>query len=220
MFIGHFAVAFAAKKATPKISLGTLFLATLLLDLFCLAFLILGIEHVEYQPGNTAVTPIAFVHYPFSHSLLAAIIWATLFSLIYKKWQQGSAECVWLWLVVMSHWILDVISHGPDLALFPGGPIRLGLGLWNSLFATMAVEILSFFLAVGLYLKMTRATTAKKMGTYGLWAMVVVLFVMYIAILFALPPPNTLLLFIAWIGQIVLVLWTFKIDRSRQLIQG
>lgn len=220
MFIGHFAVAFVAKKATPKVSLGTLFLATLLLDLFCLAFLVLGIEHVEYQPGNTAVTPIAFVHYPFSHSLLAAIIWATLFSLIYKKWQQGSAECVWLWLVVMSHWILDVISHGPDLALFPGDPIRMGLGLWNSLIATMIVEILFFLLSLVVYLRMTRPTMGKKMGTYGLWAMIAAIFIMYIAILFALPPPNTPLLSVAWIGQIILVLWAFKIDRSRQLIQG
>ena len=78
MFIGHFAVALGAKKVAPAVSLGTMFLAAQLADLLWPTFVLLGIERVEIAPGATAVTPLDFVSYPYSHSLLALALWSTL----------------------------------------------------------------------------------------------------------------------------------------------
>ncbi|MFY9821126.1 MAG: hypothetical protein WAM82_07075 [Thermoanaerobaculia bacterium] len=79
MFIGHFALGFGAKRAAPAVSLGTLFLACQFADLLWPSLLLLGIEVVKVQPGDTTVTPLAFVSYPYSHSLVALLIWGILF---------------------------------------------------------------------------------------------------------------------------------------------
>ncbi len=76
MFLGHFAAGLAAKKLTPYTSLGTLLLSAQLLDLIWPTLLLLGTERVRIAPGNTAVTPLDFVSYPWSHSLLMAVVWA------------------------------------------------------------------------------------------------------------------------------------------------
>lgn len=133
MFIGHFALGFAAKRAAPRISLGILFAAAQFADLLWPVLLVFGIEQVRIAPGNTAFTPLDFVNYPVSHSLLMLLIWGLLFGMLYKT-------PVLVGLVV-SHWILDFVTHRPDMPLYPGGP-KLGLGLWNSVPATVAVEVL------------------------------------------------------------------------------
>jgi membrane-bound metal-dependent hydrolase YbcI (DUF457 family) len=94
---------------------------------------------VRIEPGNTAFTPLNFISYPISHSLLAAIGWATLFALLYYAVKRYRAGAVLIWIGVVSHWVLDFVVHRPDLPLYPGGP-RLGLGLWNSILATVIVE--------------------------------------------------------------------------------
>src|SRR5947207_12830162 len=106
MFIGHLAVAFASKRFAPKTSVGTLIAATELLDLLWPVFVLMGWERVEIDPRNTAFTPLNFVSYPISHSLVAAAGWATLFALIYYvviRYQKGA---VLIWFGVISHWVL------------------------------------------------------------------------------------------------------------------
>src|SRR5689334_11421146 len=98
MFIGHFAVALACKKPAPGVSLGTFIMASQLPDLLWPMFLVIGVERVQIAPGDTAVTPLAFVHYPYSHSLLAVVLWATIFSISYKLIKKHSASAVWIWL--------------------------------------------------------------------------------------------------------------------------
>jgi hypothetical protein len=83
MFIGHFGVAFAAKKVAPQTSLGTLILAAQFLDFLWPLFLLLGIEQVRIAPGITRVSPLDFTDYPISHSLLMATVWAVVFSGVY-----------------------------------------------------------------------------------------------------------------------------------------
>src|SRR5712671_4244163 len=131
MFIGHYAVGFAAKRAAPNASLGPLMAAPVLLDLLWPIFLLLGWEHVRIDPGNTAFTPLAFDSYPISHSLLMAVVWAVVFVLLTRRVSTRQAS-LWIALAVVSHWVLDWITHGPDLPLLPRLGPKVGLGLWNS----------------------------------------------------------------------------------------
>ena len=132
MFIGHFGVALAAKRVAPRTSLGTLVMAAQFVDLLWPVFLLLGVERVIIAPGTTAVTPLDFIFYPFSHSLLADLGWACLFAGIYKTVKRDSRGAACLWFVLISHWLLDALSHLPDLPLYPGSSTYVGLGLWNS----------------------------------------------------------------------------------------
>jgi hypothetical protein len=136
-FIGHFALGFAAKRAAPRISLGVLFAAAQFADLLWPVLVAVGVEKVRIDPGNTAFTPLDFVSYPFSHSLLMIVIWGALCGLLYNNRI--------LFGLVISHWILDFLTHRPDMPLYPGGGPKFGLGLWNSVPATLAVEVLMYF---------------------------------------------------------------------------
>ncbi len=215
MFIGHFAVAFAAKKAAPSVSLGTLFIAVQLLDLIWPILVLAGIEHLEIAPGITAVTPLDFTHYPFSHSLLLSGVWAFVFGGIFGFVRRDYKIAAWLMLAVFSHWLLDLVSHRPDLPLYPGGDMRVGLGLWYSLPATMIVEGSLFAVAVWLYAKTTR--TKDKIGTYAFGALVAFLVIAYIGNLFGPLPPNVKTIAISALSIWLLVAWAFWIDNHRMI---
>src|SRR5689334_11117217 len=124
MFIGHFAVAFAAKRAAPTVSLGTLFIACELVDLLWPVFVLTGLEVVAITPGITAFTPLDFQHYPWSHSLLMGVVWALVFAALYRLWRGHSRMATTIiGLVVLSHWFLDLLVHRPDLPLAPGSDL-------------------------------------------------------------------------------------------------
>ena len=120
MFIGHFGVAFAARKFAPRASLGTLILAAQFLDFLWPVLLLLGIEHARIVPGATKVSPLDFTDYPISHSLLMAFVWALIFGGIYYTFRRSSKSAIVVGAAVISHWILDFIVHRPDLQLYPG----------------------------------------------------------------------------------------------------
>ena len=83
MFLGHYGVGLASKKIEPRASLGTYAMAAVFLDLLWPVFLLLGLEHVKIDPGNTVVTPLNFYDYPYSHSMLMSVVWSLLFGGIY-----------------------------------------------------------------------------------------------------------------------------------------
>ena len=214
MFLGHFGVGFGAKAAAPKTSLGTLFLAAQFIDLLWPSLLLVGLETVEIAPGITKVTPLDFTHYPITHSLVAVLVWAALFAGVYyllKRYPKGAWICG---LAVISHWVLDALTHRPDLPLVPGGAARIGLGLWNSLPATLVVELAIFAVGVGLYLRATRA--ADPIGSIALWALVGFLLLVYFGNIFGTLPPSVTAL--AWVAQAqwLLVIWAYWIDRHRR----
>jgi hypothetical protein len=213
MFIGHFGVAFAAKRAAPRVSLGSAFLAAQFLDLLWPTFLLLGLESVRIAPGATAVTPLIFEYYPISHSLLTVIGWAIAVGAAYALWRRNTRGAVVLALLVVSHWMLDAIVHVPDLPLAPGGSTLVGLGLWQSKAATLAVEIPIFIAGVWLYLKSTRPR--DKIGSYALVGLLAFLAVIYAGNLAGAPPPNVTA--IAWVGQAqwLLVAWAYWVDAHR-----
>ena len=212
MFIGHAAVALAAKPLAPRINLGLALVAVFWVDLVWPLFLLLGIEQVRIDPGNTAFTPLDFVHYPWTHSLVAALVWSALFSLLFI--QKGRTEALILGALVFSHWILDFVSHRPDLPLWPGGATMLGLGLWNSVPATMIVE--GAMLAAGVWLYSRNAPARDRVGSIAFWSLVGFLAIAYLANAFGPPPPNVSAIAITGlVSGPVLGLWAWWADRHR-----
>ena len=198
MFIGHFAVAFAAKPAAPSVSLGTLFFACQWVDLMWPLFLLAGLERVEIRPGITAFTPLDFVYYPWTHSLVMGVLWAVAFGLLYLSTRGNGKAALIVAAVLLSHWFLDLVAHRPDLPLAPGSETRWGLGLWNSIPATLLVEVSMFIAGVALYVGRTRAL--DRIGRWGLWALLVFLAAAYVGAAFGPPPPSVEA--IAWAGLI------------------
>ncbi len=187
MFIGHLALGMAAKRITPRVSLGMLLLASQWADTIWPIFVGLGIETVRIDPGNTAVTPMDFVSYPYSHSLAALVVWGLIVGVSYRM-IAGGRRTVWvLSALVISHWVLDFITHRPDMPLYPGGP-KYGLTLWNSLPGTVAVETVMYVVGIWIYVSSTRPRDA--IGRWAFPALAAFLAVIYVGNLFSAPPPS------------------------------
>lgn len=213
MFIGHFGVGLGAKKIDSKPSLGTLFFASQFIDLLWPIFLLLGIEQVIIEPGNTVFTPLNFIYYPFTHSLAGVVIWGFIFGVVYFLIKKNYKTAILLGLLVISHWILDFITHAPDLPLIPGLELKVGLGLWNSLIFTLLFEVAIFSVGLFYYLKVTKAK--NKQGNYGFWGLIIFLLVIYIMNVFGSTPPNEEA--IAWAGNLqwLFIIWAYWVDRNR-----
>ena len=212
MFLGHFAVALAAKRVAPRASLGTAVMAAQWANGIRPIFALLGLEHVEIRPGVTAVAPLDFVSYPYSHSLVADVLWAAVFAVVYGALRKDWRGALWLAALVLSHWVLDVVAHRPDMPTWPGGP-KLGAGLWNSMPATLIVEFALF--GVGVWLYRSAAIARDRMGGVLLGAFVVTLAVLYLAAVFGPPPPSEGALVITGLLGWLFVAWGYWIDRHR-----
>lgn len=213
MFIGHFALGFAAKRVVPRVSLGMLFAAAELADLLWPLLLAVGVEQVRVEPGNTPFLTLDFVSYPYSHSLLMLVVWGVVLGALYRAIAGGRRTFVALSVLVVSHWLLDFITHRPDMPLYPGGA-RFGLGLWNSVPATVAVELVMFVAGVGIYLGATRRRDA--VGSWALWGLVAFLLVGYLASIGGGAPPSITALWIsAVVGGALLIAWGWWVDRHR-----
>ena len=187
MFIGHYALALAAKRAAPRTSLGTLFVAVELADMLWPILLLLGWEHAHFEAGPNPFLVLWLDSIPISHSLLTLIAWGTLFAGLYH-WHTGYARgALVVALAVVSHWVLDFVTHRPDMPLYPGCP-KLGLGLWNSVAGTIVVEAAMFVVGVWMYRRATQARDA--VGRYGLAALLTVLVLSYVGSLLGGAPPS------------------------------
>ena len=213
MFIGHFAVALAAKKVVPRVSLGTMILSTSFIDLLWPLFLILGVEHVRIEPGSTVVTPLDFYNYPYSHSLAGVVVWSLLLGGIYFALKKERKAAMIVGLGVLSHWVLDFITHRPDLPFAPGLETVVGLGLWNSLAGTLIVEIGFFIFGVVLYLRTTKPL--DRSGSLSFWGLISFLVLVYLGNLFGPPPPESNALGFVGLAMWLLVAWGYWIDRHR-----
>jgi len=215
MFLGHFAVALGAKKAAPGTSLGTLILSAQFLDLLWPIFVLLGIEHVRIDPGNTAITPLDFYDYPLSHSLLTAVAWSVVVGGTHFLVRREARTAVVLYLVVLSHWFIDAVAHRPDLPVIPGSDLLVGLGLWNSVPATVVVELGLFIAGIALYVQ---TTTARSMaGRLGLWLFLTLLLAIWLGAVFGPPPPDTQTIAYSGLGLWLFVLAGYGVDRARSV---
>ena len=216
MFIGHYALALAAKKAAPAVSLGTLFLAVQLADLVWPVLVLAGVERFEIRPGITAFTPLDFVHYPYSHSIVALAAWGTALGVGYMIARKaGARSAILLAALVLSHWVLDFITHRPDMPLTVGDSSKVGLGLWNSIAATVALEGALFAASAWMYSRTTRAT--DRTGTWALWSLIAFLSIVYVANFMGPPPPSVAA--VAWSANALwlVVAWGYWIDRHRRM---
>jgi hypothetical protein len=216
VFIGHYAVGFAAKRYAPKASLGVLVAAPTLLDLVFPLFLLAGWERVHFVPARTPFLRLSLDYYPWSHSLVAALVWASLFALLYWALTRDRAAGVVIWLGVLSHWVLDALTHRPDMQLVPGGSALVGLGLWNSLAGTVIVEGMLFAGGLWLYARATRPR--DRIGTYALWGMAAFLVLAYVGDLLGPPPTSSRAMgIVGGAAGWLLVLWAWWIDRHRDV---
>ena len=214
MFLGHFAVGLAAKRVVPRASLGTLLAAAQLADLLWPVFLLVHAEHVLIRPGATTAAPLVFTSYPYSHSLVALAVWATLFAAGYAVARRnGWAVPLVIFGLVLSHWVLDWVMHVPDMPVTLTGPARLGLGVWRSLPLTLVLELGTFAAGAVIYL---RATSARdRVGRIGLYALLGFLLLIYLGSVFGPPPPSDRAIAWSGIGMWLLVAWGAWVDRHR-----
>jgi hypothetical protein len=215
MFIGHFAVAFATKKAVPRTSLATLIVAAQLLDLVWPILVLLGIETVRIDAAAPSpFLKLRFVHYPWSHSLLMSAIWGAAFALVYRSRAAYGRGAAAVFALVVSHWVLDWITHRPDLQLAPGVDARFGLGLWTSPAATVAVEALMFAAGLLVYARATRPR--DRAGRWGFWGFVAFLLVAYGSSLGAGAPPSPRVVAGTALVGWALIPWVAWFDRHRE----
>jgi len=218
MFIGHFGVAFGAKKASPAVSLGLLIIAAQFLDFLWPNLVLLNVEHAAITPGITKMTPLDFTDYPISHSLLMAVIWGLVFGGIFWLFRKNIKYAVVLGLCVVSHWVLDLFVHRPDLPIYPGNSPKVGFGLWNYPYIEPVIEMTIFLAGLILYLQTTVSKNA--IGKFGLW--VLVIFLVLIQFSNSLGPAPTNVIAVAWSAQImwILVLLGFWVDHNRKIRPG
>ena len=196
----------------PRIPLGWLVGASYGLDLLWPVFLLSGIEHVRVDPGNTAFTPLAFDFYPWSHSLAMAGIWGAVLAVLARVRMKSAHSGIVLGFVLVSHWVLDFITHRQDLPLWPDGP-AVGMGLWNSVGATIIVEGAFFAAAIAAYCRMF--TPLDGIGRWAFVALIAFTGTIWISGPWSPPPPNA-----AAVGAVALAMWIFPlwgawIDRHR-----
>jgi hypothetical protein len=207
MFVGHYGVSFAAKRADASIPLWVLFLAVQWLDVMWAPLVMLGIEKVRIVPGFTATNPLDLYYMPYTHSLIAAVLWSAVAAGAYRFVAGANSRAsVFVGLAVFSHWILDFIVHVPDLPLYDN-VMKVGLGLWNYPIPAFGLEATLLLVAMLLYLQSSHirrtavlafglvmlgvqayiffgpppvspdAAAATALGAYGIFALVIWLLV-------------------------------------------
>lgn len=216
MFLGHYGVAFAAKRAGPRTSLGALTFAAEFLDELWPILLLLGVEQVRIVPGVMVMSPLEFTYYPYSHSLLMAVVWGILIGGAYFLLRRYGRGAWILGALVVSHWFLDVPMHARDLPLWPAASSpKVGWGFWNSVVLTYVIEFTIYAAGISMYVRATRAR--DRIGSWGLWAYVVVLAAIFVSSN-GPPPPSAEALAWMTLGVWLFVPWAWWVDRHREVI--
>jgi hypothetical protein len=217
MFIGHLGIALAAKRVAPTVSTGVAVAAATGIDLVWPLFVLAGLERVEIDPGNTALTPLNFVQYPYTHSLLAVLGWSVLAGLLVFAVQRSWRGAAAVGALVTSHWVLDLLVHRPDLPLWPGGP-AVGLGLWNVPVVAIPLELAIFFGGVLVYAKTTRPL--DRVGRWAFGSFVALVTAIHAANLGGPPPPSAEAVAGVGLAAWILVPWAgwFDLHRRSRLV--
>ena len=213
MFVGHAAVALMGKSKAPRLSLGVYFAAAFWLDLLWPLLLIAGLEAVRIDPGNTAFTPLSFDSYPWSHSLLMVLVWSVLAAGLVVWRSRGAAAGLIVGLLVLSHWVLDAITHRPDLPLWPGASPLVGLGLWNVVVLSLILEGGLFLSGILMYVRATRPI--DRTGRLAFWGLIGLMTVIWASQPFTPPPPSAKAVAFGALVTWLLPIWAAWADRHR-----
>jgi len=216
MFLGHFGVAFGAKRVEPRVSLGGYAFAAQFLDELWPILVLAGVEHARPAPGLMAANQIDFISYPISHSLLMAVVWGVLIGALYFAIRRYRRGAIVLGLTVVSHWVLDLPMHRADLPLWPGSSIVVGLGAWRSIPLTLLLDGGTFLVGLVLYVRASRAR--DRVGSWALWALVVLLVAVFLGGTLGPPPPTVRTIAMSALSLWLVVLWMFWIDRHRVML--
>jgi membrane-bound metal-dependent hydrolase YbcI (DUF457 family) len=213
MFVGHLAVGLIAKHKAPDVNLGWFIAGVSAADLIWPILVLTGIERVRIEQGATAFTPLVFESYPWSHSFVMSVIWGLVLVAIARVAKVPASASLLLVLTVVSHWVLDFVTHAPDMPLWPGDSPKFGLALWNSIPGTYVIEGAMWVAAIALYMR-TRAAQGVKPGV-AFWSLVVVTTLMWAYSPFSPLPPNAEA--VAWFGLVgwIVVPWAALADRKR-----
>jgi len=216
MLVGHTAIALAGKRFEPKLSLGTLMAAALLADLIGFVLILLGIEHWTLKPGGSGVNAVDLDSIAWSHGLVPDLLWAGVLAGAYFLWRHQVRAAWILFAAILSHWILDFVSHKPDMPLAPGISARYGLGLWTSLPATLLIEGGLWLAALVVYVRATRAS--NRAGIYAFWPVIAFMTLAWISNFTA--PPAAGSMTTAAVAALtfftLLVAWAYWMDRVRK----
>jgi hypothetical protein len=169
MFVGHYSVAFAIKSDENRIPLWVLFVAVQFLDYIWATLVLLGIEKLRVIKGFTAGSMLDSYYHPYSHSLVAALIWSAFAALVYKKFWQAKASnwaALLVALAVFSHWILDLIAHPRDLPIYDN-TWKVGFGLWNFRGLEFGLEVALLAGGIVLYLARNAISATRKKAVIG-----------------------------------------------------
>ena len=211
LFTGHYSVSFAAKSAEKRIPLWLLFVAVQFIDVLWSIFVLLGIEKVRIVPGITASNALDLYYMPYTHSLLSVLCWSALTYAVcqFVPSLRGRRIRLILSAAVFSHWILDLIVHRPDLALYDSVG-KMGFGLWNYRGAAFALEMAVLFGGAAMLYR----TVAHRGRLIG--------FVIFLAALqvfgtffFPPPPSDHAAAMTALVSYIVLALVAWWVERGR-----
>jgi hypothetical protein len=217
MFIGHFGLSLAAKKVAPKVSLGTLFIATQFADILWPLLLLFHVEKMAVVPGYTKTNAFEFLYYPYTHSLLMGLVWGIVVGGIYWLFKRDTRGTLVIGFCVLSHWFLDLIVHTTDLPLTPFGDYKVGFGLWNYVAATLIVEFAIFLTGTYIYATFTKAK--NKIGSWAFWTLVVVLILFQLANTFGPAPSDSVVnLFVSFTSLVAIIVGlAYWVDRNREL---
>jgi hypothetical protein len=166
MFVGHYGPSFAIKAIRPAIPLWLLFISVQLVDVAWSILILLGVEKARIVPGITASNPFDLYYMPYTHSLVAAILWSIAVGLLCKTLfaPRNWTAAALIGAAVFSHWVLDLLVHRPDLPLYDN-TMKVGLGIWN--YPAMALALESLLLFGGMFMYMRETIPINAVGRFG-----------------------------------------------------
>jgi len=218
MFVGHYGPSFAIRAVRPEIPLWVLFVAAQLVDIAWATLVLAGIEKVRIVPGITAANPLDLYYMPYTHSLVATVLWSVAAAVVCRlvfRWKGWSAAA-WVGAAVLSHWVLDFLVHRADLPLYDN-TAKVGLGLWNYVGMSLALEVLVLLVGVWMYVARTRGLTT--VGRYGPMIFVVLMLAIQIASLVGPLPPSVATVAASGLGAyLVFAAIAGWIDRRRTAV--
>ena len=161
------------------------------------------------------MTPMDFYDYPISHGLVGLAVAGLVLGSAYFLFRRQRTAAIVFGVCVLSHWFLDTFVHRPDMPILSGQPY-FGLGIWNSVPLTVAVEAVALGLGLAIYLRTTRAI--DRTGTWALWSLVTLLVMLWIGSVAGPPPPSERAVEWSGVGMWLFVPWGYWIDRHRAIV--